>query len=87
MVMEGLPTAVNCGSKSRTALRRDSFTLTRVKLRRGHFGEIAEAANDAVEIGEFGFESGGAFGKNFLKLLRAQLTGALQVFERDLQGE
>ena len=57
------------------------------ELRRGHFGEIAEAADDAVEIGEFGFERGGAFGKNFLKLRGAEGAGALQVFKSDLHGE
>ena len=57
------------------------------ELRRGHFGKIAEAADDGVEIGEFGFEGGGGFAENFLKLLRAKLAGALEIFDGDLQGK
>jgi len=57
------------------------------KIRRGHFGEIAEAANDAVEIGKLGFKSGRTFGKNFLKLSGAELAGTLKIFECDLHWE
>ena len=56
-------------------------------MRRGHLGEIAEAADDGVEIGEFGFQRGGGFAENFLKLLGAKLAGALEIFDGDLQRE
>src|SRR4029077_12873566 len=57
------------------------------ELRSGHLGKIAEAANDAVEISELGFERGCSFAKNFLKLLGTKLAGALEILDGDLQGE
>ncbi len=57
------------------------------EVRSRHLGKIAEAANNAVEIGEFGFERGGGFTKNFLELLRTKLAGTLEIFDGDLQRE
>ena len=57
------------------------------ELRRGHFGEIAEAPDDAVEIGEFGFQCGRRFTEDFLKLVGAKLAGTLEILHRDLQRE
>src|SRR5208283_5250897 len=57
------------------------------ELRSGHLGKIAEAADDAVEVGEFGFERGGGFAKNFLELLGTKLAGTLKIFDGELQGE
>src|SRR5208282_4447576 len=66
---------------------KDFVDVDLSELRRGHFGEIAEAADDAVEVGELGFQSGGAFIEDFLKLRRAKLAGTLEIFNGDLQGE
>src|SRR5208337_4479108 len=57
------------------------------KFRRGHFGEIAEAADDVVEVGELRLQSGRRFADNLLKFLGAELTRTLQIFHSDLQRE
>ena len=79
------------GSKLRLeetdGVAQDLIDIDASEIRRGHLGKITEAADDAVEIGEFGFEGGGAFGENLLKLSGAKLSGALQIFKSDLHGE
>ena len=56
-------------------------------MRGRHFREIAEAADDGIEVGEFGFQSSGGLVEDFLELTRGELARALQIFDRDLQGK
>ena len=57
------------------------------KLRRGHLREIAEAANNGIEIGKLRFQRGRGLVKDFQKLFRVQFPRLLQIFDGDLHRE
>src|SRR5206468_2535151 len=57
------------------------------KLRRRHFGEVAEPADDRFEISQLFEQCGRALAENLIELLRRLLSGALHVLNRDLDRE
>ena len=44
--------------------------IHRLKLRRGHLGEIAEASDDGLHVGEFRQQGLAAFARDLVKLSR-----------------
>src|SRR5437588_1465061 len=57
------------------------------KFRRGHFGEIAEAADDVVQVGQLRFQGRGGLVEDFEEVPGFEPSGLLQVFDGDLHGE
>src|SRR2546425_12997858 len=84
-VMAGRPTVLNCRSNSLTVLRTASLRFTSWKCGAGILAKIAEAADDGVQVGEFGAKRGSGLEENLVKLLGGLLAGALQIFHGKLQ--
>src|SRR6185312_1362361 len=56
-----------------------------LKLRCRHFGKVAEAPDDRLQIGDFGQQRRCAFAKDFVELFGSVFTRAQQVFDGNLQ--
>ncbi len=83
----GRPTALNCGFEKLEDAAHDVVQVHWPQLRLRHFREIAEAADDLLQIVDFREQDAGGFAKHFLELLRILLLGALQILDRRLQRE
>ena len=65
----------------------DIFGVDALQFRSGHFAEVAEAADDRLQVGDLHAQCLRALAKDFLELLGGQLAGTRQVLHRELQGE
>src|SRR6266567_5957977 len=69
----------------------DTFNVSahvdRLRLRLGHFAEVAEAANDGLEIGDFHPERARALVEDFIEFFRGKFTCSDEVLDGELQGE
>src|SRR5947207_2051275 len=65
----------------------DLGQLDRPKLRLRHSREFTEASDDRFQICNFGEQSGSTLAKTFVELLRAKLTRAKQILNRQVQWE
>src|SRR5947207_2572382 len=87
-VMVGLPTAVNCGSNRRTALRRTSLTLTRTNFGAGILQVLDSDLHREKRIAQFVSKASGEFapGSHALgleKTLFLRSEGSRHVVEGD----
>ena len=53
----------------------------------GHFAEVAEAANDGLEVGDLHAEGLRALAEDFVEFIGWQLAGADEIFDGELERE